>query len=118
MTHFHLAYPVGQLARFLTNPGLPHYRAALRLLAYLQSVGSRPLVFAPNSARGLDTYVDSSWATRFSVSGCLIFYHGCLFQHWFSKMQKSVSLTSQEAVDTPGTHVPTNSPQGIPHCGY
>ena len=31
-------------------------------------------MFAPNSARGLDTYVDSSWATRFSVSGCLIFY--------------------------------------------
>ena len=53
-------------------------------------------VFAPNSARGLDTYVDSSWATRFSVSGCLIFYHGCLF-HWFSKMQKSVSLSSAEA---------------------
>ena len=96
MTHFHLAYAAGQLARFLTNPGLPHFRAALRLLAYLQSAGSRPLVFAPNSARGLDTYVDSSWATRFSVSGCLIFYHGCLF-HWFSKMQKSVSLSSAEA---------------------
>ena len=59
MTHFHLAYAAGQLARFLTNPGLPHFRAALRLLAYLQSVGSRPLVFAPNSARGLDTYVGS-----------------------------------------------------------
>ena len=96
MTHFHLAYAAGQLARFLTNPGLPHFRAALRLLAYLQSAGSRPLVFAPNSARGLDTYVDSSWATRFSVSGCMIFYHGCLF-HWFSKMQKSVSLSSAEA---------------------
>jgi hypothetical protein len=26
----------------------------------------------------------------------LIFYHGCLF-HWFSKMQKSVSLSSAEA---------------------
>ena len=30
------------------------------------------------------------------MSGCLIFYHGCLF-HWFSKMQKSVSLSSAEA---------------------
>ena len=46
------------------------------------------------SSRGLDTYVDSDWATRFSV--CLVFYHGCLF-HWFSKMQKSVSLSSAEA---------------------
>ena len=33
---------------------------------------------------------------RFSVSGCLVFYHGCLI-HWFSKMQKSVSLRSAEA---------------------
>ena len=53
-------------------------------------------VFAPNSTRGLDTFVDSNWSTRFSVSGCLIFYHGCLF-HWFSKAQKSVSLSSAEA---------------------
>ena len=30
------------------------------------------------------------------MSGCLIFYHGCLF-HWFSKAQKSVSLSSAEA---------------------
>ena len=44
---------------------------SVRLLAYLQSVRSRPLVFAPNSVRGLDTYVNSSWAsTHFSVSGC------------------------------------------------
>ena len=56
----------------------------------------RPLVLAPNPARGLDTFVDSSWSTRFSVSGCLVFYHGCLF-HWFSKSQKSVSLSSAEA---------------------
>ena len=81
MTHFHLAYAAGQLARFLTNPGLPHFRAALRLLAYLQSAGSRPLVFAPNSARGLDTYVDSSWATRFSVSGCLTYPVGIPKSH-------------------------------------
>ena len=54
------------------------------------------LVFAPDSTRGLDTFVDSNWGTRFSVSGCLVFYHGCLF-HWFSKSQKSVSLSSAEA---------------------
>ena len=33
---------------------------------------------------------------RLPRPGCLIFYHGCLF-HWFSKMQKSVSLSSAEA---------------------
>ena len=45
---------------------------------------------------GQGTYVDSNWSVRFSVSGCLVFYHGCLI-HWFSKMQKSVSLSSAEA---------------------
>ena len=40
--------------------------------------------------------MDSNWATRFSCSGAMFFFHGCLF-HWFSKMQHSVSLSSAEA---------------------
>ena len=74
----------------------PCVRACLRVLTYLRDTGCRPLIFASNGERGLDTYVDSSWGTRFSVSGCLVFYHGCIV-HWFSKMQKSVSLSSAEA---------------------
>ena len=96
MTMWHLGYSSGQLSRFLTNPGPSHFRAAVRVLAYLRDAGCRPLHFAPNSSRGLDTYVDSSWGTRFSISGCLIFYHGCIV-HWFSKQQRSVSLSSAEA---------------------
>ena len=96
MTMWHIAYSSGQLARYLTNPGPTHFRAALRLLAYLRDTGARPLRFTTNTSRGLDTYVDSNWSVRFSVSGCLVFYHGCLI-HWFSKMQKSVSLSSAEA---------------------
>ena len=91
-----IAYPTSQLARFLTNPGPSHFQAALRVLLYVRQHGNQPLTFAPNPAMGLDTFVDSSWDTRFSVSGCMIFFHGCLF-HWFSKMQKSVSLSSAEA---------------------
>ena len=86
----------GQLARFLTNPGPSHFRAALRLLAYIRDNQDQPLVFATNTERPLETFIDSSWGTRFSVSGCMVFYHGCLF-HWFSKMQRSVSLSSAEA---------------------
>ena len=91
-----IAFAAGQLARFLTNPGPSHFRAALRLLVYLRDNGDRPLAFTPNLDRGLDVFVDSNWGTRFSISGCLVFYHGCLF-HWFSKMQRSVSLSSAEA---------------------
>ena len=98
MTMWFLAFPAGQLARFLTNPGPSHFVAAVRVLLYLRQHGAKPLLslYKPNRARGLDTFVDSDWAVKFSVSGCLVFYHGCLF-HWFSKMQKSVSLSSAEA---------------------
>ena len=41
-------------------------------------------------------YVDSNWAPSLSCSGAFFLYHGCVF-HWFSKMQKSVSLSSAEA---------------------
>ena len=96
MTMFHLAHAASQLSRFLTNPGPSHFAAAVRVLVYLRGSGDRPLVFAPNTDRGLDTFVDSDWGVKFSCSGCLVFYHGCLF-HWFSKMQRSVLLSSAEA---------------------
>ena len=96
MTLWFLAYPAGQLARFLTNPGESHYRAALRVLVFLRDSGPHDLVLSSCDTKGLDVYVDSNWAVKFSVSGCLVFFRGCLI-HWFSKMQKSVSLSSAEA---------------------
>ena len=96
MTMPYIAYAASQLARFMTNPGPTHFSAAVRVLAYLRDAGDRPLVFKINLSRGLDTYVDSDWAVKFSCSGAMYFYHGCLF-HWFSKMQHSVSLSSAEA---------------------
>jgi len=96
MTMPHLAYPASQLSRFLTNPGPSHFAACIRVLVYLRSVPNQVLRFTPNATRLLDTYVDSNWATKFSCSGSLVFFYGCLF-HWFSKMQHSVSLSSAEA---------------------
>ena len=96
MTYPELMYPAGQLARFLTNPGEAHFRAAMRVLLYLRGVAEQPLTFAPDASRGMETFVDSSWAVKFSCSGGFIFYHGCLVA-WFSKMQRSVSLSSAEA---------------------
>jgi len=96
MTYPELMYPAGQLARFLTNPGEAHFSAVVRVLLYLRGVAEQPLIFAPDASRGMETFVDSSWAVKFSCSGGLIFYHGCLVA-WFSKMQRSVSLSSAEA---------------------
>ena len=96
MTRFDIAYISSQLARFLTNPAPSHFKAAVRVLLYLRDSVDRTLVFSPATDRGFETYVDSSWGTRFSCSGAVLFYHGCAF-HWFSKMQRSVTLSSAEA---------------------
>ena len=96
MTFPEITYAVSQLSRFLTNPGPEHIKASQRVLAYLHSARDRVLLFTPDTARGFEVYVDSSWATGFSCSGAMYFFHGCLF-HWFSKMQHSVSLSSAEA---------------------
>ena len=75
---------------------MQHYQAAMRVLTYVSQSRARRLRFTPDATRGFEVYVDSNWATHFSCSGAMYFFHGCLF-HWFSKMQHSVSLSSAEA---------------------
>jgi hypothetical protein len=96
MTRPDIAFAATTLARVLTNPGTPHIRAAVRVLLYLRGTKQRVLTFATQPDRLLDVYVDSDWAIKFSCSGVMCFLYGCLF-HWFSKMQRSVSLSSAEA---------------------
>ena len=85
----------------LTNPGPSHFKAAIRVLIYVRDTADRDtvdraLVMQPNPNRNLESYVDSNWATKFSCSGGMFSFYGCLF-HWFSKMQRSVTLSSAEA---------------------
>ena len=96
MTNPWIAYTTSQLSRFMTNPGRPHWHAALRVLIYLRDSPDNDLVFAPNAILPFQVYVDSSWETKFSSSGALFFFMGCLLD-WFSKKQHSVSLSSAEA---------------------
>ena len=96
MTRVDIAYSASQLARFMTNPGPSHFKAAIRVLLYLRDTTDRALVMRPDPDRELESFVDSSWATKFSCSGGMFFFYGCLF-HWFSKMQRSVTLSSAEA---------------------
>jgi hypothetical protein len=96
MTMFHLSYAASQLSRFVHNPGPVHYSAAIRVLCYLRDSDSRVLHFNPNPKRPLVIYVDSNWATKFSSSGAMFFFMGCLVT-WFSKVQRSASFSSTEA---------------------
>ena len=91
-----LAYAASQLSRFMTNPGPLHFAAAVRVLCYLRDSPRRDLVFSPDHALPLLAHVDSNWEAQFSCTGALLFYFGCPI-HWFSKTQRSVSLSSAEA---------------------
>lgn len=96
VTRPELCYISAQLARFVSNPGKAHYRAALRVLVYLDNTSSKGLCLKPNSDLGLRVFVDASWSAKFSISGGLIDYMGVPV-HWLSKTQRSVSLSSTEA---------------------
>lgn len=96
VTRPELCYISAQLARFVSNPGYTHYRAALRVLIYLQSTPSRGLILQPNVHLPLRVFVDADWATTFSISGGLLDYMGSPI-HWLSRTQRSVSMSSTES---------------------
>ena len=97
MTRPDIAYATGQLSRFLVNPSLRAFNAAIRVLIYLNGSKSRRLDYRPStSRRSFISLVDSSWTTNFSCSGAFFIIRGCIF-HWFCKTQRSVTLSSAEA---------------------
>ena len=96
VTRFELAFVASQLARHVSNPGEIHFEAAVRVPIYLKHSATRTLTFSPSAARPLEVYVDSDWAVKFSSSGALFFFRGCLV-HWFAKVQRSVSFSSCES---------------------
>ena len=79
MTRVDIAYSASQLARFMTNPGPSHFKAAIRVLIYVRDTADRALVMQPNPHHNLESYVDSNWATKSSCSGGMFFVYGCLF---------------------------------------
>lgn len=98
MTRFEIGYIAAQLARFVSNPARVHFKAAVRVLIYLRTTKNHALVLSPSrdNEPALRVFVDSNWGTKFSVSGAVFEFKGALI-HWFSKTQRSVSMSSTEA---------------------
>ena len=96
VTRFELAFAASQLARYVSNPGEIHFEAAVRVLIYLKHSANRVLTFKADASRPLEIYVDSDWSVKFSSSGAMFFFRGCLV-HWFAKVQRSVSFSSAES---------------------
>ena len=112
-----IVFAVNTLAKFTCNPGLVHWRAALRVLGFLNTTKHYCIRYAQQHfnenitsggyMRGrlpitpdLQCYVDASHAadidTRRSTTGYIFFISGGPVS-WQSRMQTTVALSSMEA---------------------
>lgn len=96
-----IAVAVNLLARNMSSPTERDLTDAKHLLRYLKGTITRTLrITGDTSDSGLRIYSDSDWAgdhkDRKSISGCAVFFHGCLVD-WHTRKQSCVALSSVEA---------------------
>ena len=102
-----IANAVRAMARFSQDPKPIHYKAAQRILEYLNATSDVGLTFRRDSHLGSvqlevgnEAYVDAVHAHkaegRGSVSGVAVSCGGALVS-WFSRTQKCVNLSATEA---------------------
>ncbi|KAI9907671.1 hypothetical protein PsorP6_002969 [Peronosclerospora sorghi] len=70
-------YMVTQLSRFLENPGLLHWKAAIRVLRYLKTTREYGILYQGGTGTvTVEAFSDADWGTniddRRSVSGVLV----------------------------------------------
>jgi hypothetical protein len=94
-----LAYSVGCLARFMSNPGPIHFKTLNKVWDYLRNTADLGLYYHSKSST-LIGYTDADWGgdidTRRSTTGYIFLYRGTPIS-WSSKLQKTVALSSCEA---------------------
>ena len=100
MTRPDIADSVRAVARYNIDPGVSHWRAVRKILAYVAGTRDFGLTFRKGTGGNLTAFADASYAPksdeRKSVSGGSIQYAGSSIM-WFSRTQKAVTLSSTEA---------------------
>ena len=92
-----ISHATSVLARFVSNPGIAHFDAMIRMLIYLRTTRTLGLTYTvPKENVGLEVYADASWCTKFSTSGALYYHDGDLFA-WYSRLQRSVCHSTAES---------------------
>ena len=97
-----IAYAVGVLSRFSSNPGPAHWKALKHLCRYLQGTKDLKLTYGPerNSSEIFTAYADADFAgdgdTKQSTSGIVI-KMGTGAISWSSKLQVIQTLSTTEA---------------------
>lgn len=103
-----VAYHVSDVARFMSDWGVEHFKAAMRILRYLYSTRDLCLCIMPDdNDMTLSCYVDANWGDDRdsgkkiddkwkSQYGYAVYVNNCLVS-WCSKRQQSRALSSMEA---------------------
>ena len=99
-----IAFAVGALSKYSSNPGKGHWNEAVHVLRYLGGTKDLALVFDGSNGADLSSFIlgysDSDWAgdmdTRRSTGGYVFFACGAAIS-WSSKLQQSPALSSTEA---------------------
>ncbi|KAK4583164.1 hypothetical protein RGQ29_026094 [Quercus rubra] len=91
---------VGLLGRYQNNPGLDHWKAAKKVMRYLQGTEDYKLTYRHTDQLKVIGYSDSDFArcvdTRKSTSGNIFLLSGGAIS-WRSTKQKLVALSTMEA---------------------
>ena len=94
-----ITYATAKLAQTVAVPTPADFKAAARILRYLNGTRDKGLIFKKNVRAVLSGYVDSDWAGDYtdarSQYGFLLFVGGPV--SWASRKINSVSLSSSEA---------------------
>jgi hypothetical protein len=97
-----ISYAVGQLARFMADPGGEHLHSAKHLLKYLNGTRSHGITYS-NRAQSITgrytVYADATWGTeqdRVSFHGYTVLRYGGAVS-WMAQRQKSTAQSSMEA---------------------
>jgi hypothetical protein len=95
-----VAYAVGEVSKHLTAHNEDHLAAVKKIFRYLKGTMQTGLFAREGGNFAMEVYTDSDWAsdsdTRFSKTGMIITIDGMVVGY-YSKDQKSVSLSSCEA---------------------
>ncbi|CAM9000112.1 unnamed protein product [Rhodiola kirilowii] len=94
-----IAYAVGKLSRYTSNPSTHHWEAIRRVLKYLKGTINYGLVYA-GCPSVLEGYTDASWITNLedhsSTSGWVfLFGRGAI--SWASKKQTCITSSTMES---------------------
>ncbi|CAM8920283.1 unnamed protein product [Rhodiola kirilowii] len=94
-----IAYAVGKMSRYTSNPSTHHWEAIRRVLKYLKGTINYGLVYA-GFPSVLEGYTDASWITNLedhsSTSGWVFLFGGGAIS-WASKKQTCITSSTMES---------------------